>query len=358
MGTGTITLIGDSLIDNAQINNAINSTGILLTIRNSEIFGYITTRNIKLINNQIYNVIDQSDLSGVVHVYCSGNMFHDNGIHYVHSDTAESVVNGVWVNNGSTYTDKHWIRLDRTNLKYQDIDHHYTYSGNSEPYLDQWSGRNRPMSFKMYSGHWTRNAAGTGIFSTTTIPFMFLNDRELSITCVPRQNYWKMFTVGRGYLCRSGYIKASCNAGEIGIMEGDYNDNKNGNVAPVFNWGCGSYQIQTRVAADGTTIYWEDYPDATRVGCAQCVCRDADGIAEYKCSFEGEFVQHGEYSYGMQVGFFPSTNWNKAGGGGGGYGGSLNDKWVKYPAQSYQIIIYVFIDKDFSTGSNPQNVFE
>lgn len=357
-GTGGITLIGDSMIDNAQVNLPIATTGILLTVRNSEIYGYIQTRNIKMINNQIYNVIDQSDLGGVIYVYMSGNMFHDNGIHYVHADTAESVVNGVWVGNGSTYTDKHWIRLDRTNLKYQDIDHHYTYSGNSEPYLDQWSGRNRPMSFKMYSGHWTDSPAGTGIFSTTTIPFMFLNDRELSITCVPRQNYWKMFTVGRGYLCRSGYIKASCNAGEIGIMEGDYNDHKNGCIAPVFNWGCGSYQVQTKVAADGTKIYWEDYPDATRVGCAQCVCRDADGIAEYKCSFEGEFVQHGQYSYGMQVGFFPSTDWNKAGGGGGGYGGSLNDKWVKYPAQSYQIIIYVFIDKDFSTGSNPQNVFE
>lgn len=356
-GTGSITLIGDSMIENAAIYNAINTTGILLTVRNSEIYGYITTRNIKLINNQIYNVIDQSDLAGIIHVFVSGNMFHDNGIHYVHASLAESEVNGVWVNNGSTYTDKHWIRLDRTNLKFQDIDHHYTYAGNSEPYLDQWSGRNRPMSFKMYSGHWTDSAKGTGIFATYNIPFMFLNDRDLSITCVPRQNYWKMFTVGRGNLCRSGCIKASCNAGEIGIMEGDYNDNKNGNVSPVFNWGCGTYNIQKKVMEDGTVVEFEDYPDSTRVGCAQCVCRDANGIAEYNCSFEGELVQHGEYSYGLQVGFFPSTNWNKAGGGGGGYGGSLNDKWVKYPATSYQIIVYIFIDKDFSTGSNPQNVF-
>ena len=356
-GTGTITIIGNSLIENATINNALNTTGALLDVRNSDVYGYIATRNIKMTKCQIYNVIDQSDLSGVVNVFMSGNMFHDNGIHYVHSDTAESIVNGVWVGNGSTYTDKHWIRLDRTNLKTQDIDHHYTYAGNSEPYLDQWSGRNRPMAFKMYSGHWSRNAAGTGIFSTTNIPFMFLNDRELTITCVPRQNYWKMFTVGRGYLCRSGCIKASCNAGDIGILEGDYNDHKNGLISPVFNWGCGSYNIQTRTMEDGTVVVFEDYPDSTKVGCAQCVSRDGDGIAEYNCSFEAELTVHDEYSYGLQVGYFPSTNWNGAGGGGKGYGGSLNDKWVKYPATSYQLIIYVFIDKDFSTGSNPQNVF-
>ena len=368
-GAGGITLIADSLIENANVSVPVNTTGTLLTIRNSEIFGYITTRNIKLINNQIYNVIDQSDLSGVINVYVSGNMFHDNGIHYLHADTANSVVNGIWANNGSTYTDKHWIRLDRTNLKVQDIDHHYTYAGNSEPYLDQWSGRNRPMAFKMYSGHWTRSASGTGIFSTYTIPFMFVNDRDLTIYCVPRQNYWKMFSVGRGFLCRSGCIKASCNAGEVGIMEGDYNDHTNGNVAPVFNWGCGTYNIQrvqigTEVDPETgveTPIYtsFEDYPDRTKVGCAQCVSRDGNGIAEYNCSFEAELTPHGEYNYGMQVGFFPSHQWNGAQNGtGGSYGGSLNDKWVKYPANSYQIVIYVFIDKDFSTGSNPQNVFE
>lgn len=356
-GTGDITLIGDSLLDNTQIHIPINTTGILLTVRNSEVYGAITTRNIKMINNQIYNIIDQSDLGGVIHVYMSGNMFHDAGVHYVHASTAESVVNGVWVNNGSTYTDKHWILLDRTNLKYQDIDHHYTYAGNSEPYLDQWSGRNRPMTFKMYSGHWSSTPAGTDVFATTTIPFMFLNDRELSITCVPRQNYWKMFTVGRGFLCRSGYIKTSCNAGAVGIMESDYNDHTNGNITPVFNWGCGSYSIQTRTTQDGTIIYWEDYPDPTKIGCAQCVCRDGDGIAEYNCSFEGELAQHTQFSYGMQVGFIPSTDWNGAGNGKKGYGGTLNNKWVKYPANAYTIVIYVFIDKDFSTGSNPQNVF-
>jgi hypothetical protein len=213
------------------------------------------------------------------------------------------------------------------------------------------------MSFKMYSGHWTDSQSGTGIFATTTIPFVFMNDRELSITVVPRQNFWRMFTVGRGYLCRSGQIKVSCNAGEVGIMEGDYNDHTNGCIVPVFNWGCGSYEVQKKVAADGTTIYFEDYPDATKLGCIQCVCRDADGIAEYECSFEGRNVVHNQYSYGMQIGSFPSFQWNGAGSNKSGVGGSLNDKWVKYPANAYQLIMYVFIDKDFSTGSNPQNVF-
>ena len=360
-GSVTITLLADSLIENAEVHTGLNSTGYKLVIRNSQIHGAVFSRNLELIGNQIYAVVEQVDLDGVINVLVSNNMFHGNGIHYVHAYTSETVVNGIWISNGSSYSDKHWILLDRTNLKYQDIDHHYSYVGNAEPYLDQWSGRNRPMSFKMYSGHWSRNQSGTGIFATMNIPFMFLNDRDLTITCVPRQNFWKMFTVGRGFLCRSGCIKASCNAGEIGIMEGGYVDHTNGNVAPVFNWGCGSYNIQRREMPDGTTVCFEEYPDSTKVGCAQCVCRDGDGIAEYKCSFEGELVVHGEYSYGQPVGYFPSTTWNGAGNGRGGdngaYGGSMNDKWVKYPATSYQIVIYVFIDKDFSTGSNPQNVF-
>lgn len=359
-GTGSFTLIAQSLIENSSISIPINTTGVKLTVRNSDIYAKITTRNIDLIQNQIYAEIDQSDWGGVITVYLSNNMFHGNGVHYVHADTVGSVVNGIWISNGSTYSDKHWIRLDRTNLKFQDIDHHYSYIANAEPYLDQWNGRNRPMSFKMYSGHWTSSQKGTGIFATTTIPFLFLNNRDLTIYAVPRQNFWRMFTVGRGFLCRSGCIKAACNAGEIGIMEGQYNDHKNGNVAPVFNWGCGTYNVQQVEMADGTYVAFEDYPDSTKVGCIQCVSRDGDGIAEYKCSFEAENATHGEFSYGMPVGFFPSTNWNGAGGGQGGdasYGGSLYDKWVVYPATSYQIIIYVFVDKDFSTGSNPQNVF-
>ena len=354
-GSGSLTLIGQSLIENSGLYIPINTTGTKLTVRNSDIYAQITTRNIDLVQNQIYAVIDQSDLGGVIQVYLANNMFHGNGIHYVHADAPESVVNGIWISNGSTYSDKHWIRLDRTNLKYQDIDHHYSYVANAEPYLDQWNGRNRPMGFKMYSGHWTDNQSGTGIFSTTTIPFVFMNDRELSITVVPRQNFWRMFTVGRGLLCRSGQIKVSCNAGEVGIMEGDYNDHTNGCIVPVFNWGCGSYTVQKKESADGTTIYFEDYPDSTRVGCIQCVCRDADGIAEYECSFEGRNVDHtGQFSYGMQIGSFPSFQWNGAGSNKRGVGGSLNDKWVKYPATSYTLIMYVFIDKDFSTGSNPQ----
>jgi uncharacterized protein (UPF0332 family) len=112
-------------------------------------------------------------------------------------------------------------------------------------------------------------------------------------------------------------------------LTGDYNDHYNGCIVPVFNWGCGSYEVQKKVAADGTTIYFEDYPDATKVGCIQCVCRDADGIAEYECSFEGRNVVHNQYSYGMQIGSFPSFQWNGAGNNKRGVGGSLNDKWVK-----------------------------
>ena len=332
-GAGGITLIGDSLIENAQINLPIATTGILLTVRNSEIYGYIQTRNIKLINNQIYNVIDQSDLGGVIHVYLSGNMFHDNGIHYVHADTAESVVNGIWIGNGSTYDDKHWIRLDRTNLKYQDNDHSYTYAKNAEPYLMKWSGRNRPLRFKKYGGYWSDRATGTGIFSTTTIPFIFLNYRERIISVVPRQNYWKTFSVGRGFLARSGHLQSR--PMPVGILEGDYNDHKNGQCVVMWTWGLQSYTSQSLL-------------NGQIVGAAQMVSRDSTGIAEYKCSFEGEFVQHGQYSYGMEIGNLPSSDWDS---------GSDRDAFPAYPATAYYVDLFVMLDPDFSTGTNPQNVF-
>ena len=333
MGTGSITLIGDSLIENAQINNAINSTNIILNIRNSEVFGYITTRNIKLINNQIYNVIDQSDLSGVVNVYCSGNMFHDSGIHYVHADTAESVVNGIWIGNGSTYDNKHWIRLDRTNLKYQDNDHNYVYAKNAEPYLMKWSGRNRPLRFRRYGGYWTDSETGTDIFSTTTIPFIFLNYRERLISVVPRQNYWKTFSVGRGYLARTGHIQSK--PIHVGIIEGDYNDYKNGQCSIIWTWGAQSYTN-------------EQILDGKIFGAAQMVSRDGAGEAEYKVSFEAEDYVHGRYSYGPEIGNLPSSVWDS---------GSDRTAFPTYPDNTYTTDLFVIIDPDFSTGSNPQNVF-
>lgn len=333
MGTGSITLIGDSLIENAQINNAINSTNIILNIRNSEVFGYITTRNIKLINNQIYNVIDQSDLSGVVNVYCSGNMFHDSGIHYVHADTAESVVNGIWIGNGSTYDNKHWIRLDRTNLKYQDNDHNYVYAKNAEPYLMKWSGRNRPLRFRRYGGYWTDSETGTDIFSTTTIPFIFLNYRERLISVVPRQNYWKTFSVGRGYLARTGHIQSK--PIHVGIIEGDYNDYKNGQCSIIWTWGAQSYTN-------------EQILDGKIFGAAQMVSRDGAGEAEYKVSFEAEDYVHGRYSYGPEIGNLPSSDWDS---------GSDRTAFPTYPDNTYTTDLFVIIDPDFSTGSNPQNVF-
>ena len=116
-----LTLIQQSYIENANINVPINTTGIKLTVRNSDINQKITTRNIDLINNQIYAEIDQSDYSGVVYVNLSGNMFHGTAQHYVHADTAASIVQGGWTHNGSTYSDRHWIKLDRTNLQYQVI---------------------------------------------------------------------------------------------------------------------------------------------------------------------------------------------------------------------------------------------
>ena len=330
-----LTLIGDSLIENADIRATINTTGIKLIVRNSSIYSKITTRNIDLINNQIYAEIDQSDLGGIIYVNLSGNMFHNNVLnapaqHYVHADTADSIVRGIWINNGSSYDTTHWIKLDRTNLKVQDNDHQYTYAKNAEPYLMKWCGRNRPLKFKKYGGYWTRRATGTGIFATTTIPFIFLNYRDRKVFAVPRQNYWKCFSVGTKNIARSGRIMST--PIDIGIIEGDYNDYKNGMCDIIWDWGCQRYSVAGVL-------------DEKSFGEAVMFSRDDVGLAEYKVSFEPENQPHGEFSYGVRIGNLPSSDWDS---------GSDRTEFVAYPSTSNgNAYLFIMMDPDFSTGTNP-----
>lgn len=333
-----LTLISDSMIENCDIRTLINTTGIKLVVRNSEIHSKITTRNIDLINNQIYADIDQSDLSGIVYVKVTGNMFHTNesnapAQHYVHADTVDSVVQGVWIGNGSSYDTAHWIKLDRTNLKEQDNDHQYTYSKNAEPYLMKWSGRNRPLRFKKYGGYWSDPQKGVGIYSTTTIPFLFLNYRDRLVYAVPRQLYWKAFTVGRGFLARTGQIK-STNI-RVGINEGDYNDYKNGTCSVLWTWGSKRYQSNSILGGQS-------------FGAAPMVSRDGTGLAEYNVSFEQAEEVHGEYSYGTEIGNLPSSDWQSS---------SDVTAFPTYPDQSYgNAFLFIMMDPDFSTGTNPGEV--
>lgn len=333
-----LTLISDSMIENCDIRTLINTTGIKLVVRNSEIHSKITTRNIDLINNQIYAEIDQSDLSGIVYVKATGNMFHTNeqnvpAQHYVHADTVDSVVQGIWISNGSSYDTAHWIKLDRTNLKEQDNDHQYTYAKNAEPYLMKWSGRNRPLMFKKYGGYWTDPQKGVGIYSTMTIPFLFLNYRDRLVYAVPRQLYWKAFTVGRGYLARTGQIK-STNI-RVGIAEGDYVDYKNGTCSVFWTWGSRRYQSNSIL-------------NGQSFGAAPMVSRDGTGLAEYNVSFEQADEVHGEYSYGTEVGNLPSTDWQSS---------SDVTAFPTYPSQSFgNAFLFIMMDPDFSTGTNPGEV--
>lgn len=333
-----LTLISDSMIENCDIRTLINTTGIKLVVRNSEIHSKITTRNIDLINNQIYADIDQSDLSGIVYVKATGNMFHTNELnvpaqHYVHADTVDSVVQGIWISNGSSYDTAHWIKIDRTNLKEQDNDHQYTYSKNAEPYLMKWSGRNRPLIFKKYGGYWSDPQKGVGIYSTTTIPFIFLNYRDRLVYAVPRQLYWKAFTVGRGFLARTGHIK-STNI-RVGINEGDYNDYKNGTCSVFWTWGSKHYQSNSIL-------------DGQSFGAAPMVSRDGTGLAEYNVSFEQADEVHGAYSYGTEIGNLPSTDWQSS---------SDVTAFPTYPSQSFgNAFLFIMMDPDFSTGTNPGEV--
>ena len=339
----SLQVLADSSIENADIECAISSMGAKLVISGSNIRGYITAQDIDLINNQIYAEVSQTDRDGVINVMCSGNMFHNRQLpnlpviparHYIHGTTPDSKVKGIWTRNGSTYDTVHWIRIDRTNLLFQDWQHEYTYSGNSEPYLSKWSGRNRPLCFRKYGGYWTSRATGTGIFSTTTIPFVFLNYRDRTVFCVPRYQYWKMFTVGRGWSSRSGHIQSGPMT--IGIIEGDYNDHTNGQTAVHWTWGVNSAKYDS--------LY-----DGKRFGYMAASCRDADGEAEYKWSFEAEDAVHGEYSYGCEIGQYDSHDWDS---------GSDRDMFVAYPSTSNgQAILFIMIDPDFTTGTNPADIY-
>lgn len=334
--SSTVQLLQNSMFDKAEINTPLTTLGADVSFTNCDINAHVSGDNIVLTNNQIYAEVEQQDRNGIISVQCSGNMFHKmnnsdtSARHFIHGVTAASKVKGIWTHNGSTYNDVHWIRINRENLMFQDWAHEYTYAGNSEPYLSQWSGRNRPMQFKKYGGYWTTRATGTGIYSTTTIPFIFMCYRDRKVYCVPRYQYWKMFTVGRGWSCRTGHIQSA--AMTIGIIEGDYNEHTNGNTAIHWTWGCNS--------TSNASIY-----DGKRFGYMHASCRDGDGEADYVWSFENEDVVHGEYSYGVEIGIYDSSSWDS---------GSDRDAYATYPAQSNgNAFLFIFIEPDFTTGTNP-----
>ena len=333
----TVQVLTPSLLENCDLRAGITSLGTTLTVRNSDVRGYITAQKLNLVNCQVYREVNQTDIDGVIYIHCVGNMFHLTedptpipARHYVHGTTSDSKVQGIWSHNGSSYDTVHWIRLDRTNLLFNDWQHEYAYTGNSEPFLMKWSGRNHPMMFARFSGHWTSRARGTGVFSEFALPFLFYNDRDRSITVVPKMNYWKMFTVGKGFLMRSGRIVSGTDL-DIGIMEGDYNEHRNGNVVPTWTWGCHSTTSQQVL-------------DGKKFGYAHCVSRDGNGEANYDVSFEAADTVHGEYSYGPTIGYYPSDDWDS---------GSDHDLWPVYPSTPYQATLFVMIDPDFSTGTNP-----
>ena len=341
-----VQVLSSVLLDNVDMNVQLTTLGAATEIRNSRIYSYVTATNIILTNNQIYREINQRDVDGVITINCVGNMFHMTGgsanipaRHYVHSYTPNTVVNGIWANNGSSYDTIHWIRLDRTNLKVNDIDHSYTYSGNSEPYLKKWSGSNRPMFFKLYGGYRYDGSRGEGVFSTTATPFIFLNYRTREISVVPRQIYWKMFTVGRTAICRSGHLSCPADLWSgytlcIGITEGDYSDRTNGTVHPILDWG----------------TYFQNTP-APGYSALMCICRDGTGEANYEYSFEAQNADHSSYGYGVSIGNYPSKQWNT-------YSTDADEeRYATYPNTPKTGMLCVHIDPDFSTAVNAQNPF-
>lgn len=330
-----IRLIGDSLIQNADIECAINSLGANLTLDTCNIRGYITATNVNLLNNQIYREINQIDVGGIINVNCIGNMFHtySNGAityparHYIHSTTAEGIVKGIWANNGSSYDTIHWIRLDRTNLKDADYDHEYSYMNNSEPYLKKWNGVNHPMTFRRYGGYREGDhPVGDGIFDTYNIPFLFLNWKTGHVTVVPRGLYWKMFSVGKNFPRRSCRIAAGSFYLEVDARR-----------SPGINW---SWGCETWTRKDNSPVMG-----------AKCVTLDGDGEAEYKFSFEAPDYDHSRatWEYGTSQGVLLGDYTD-------GWTTTIEYVWIPYGSTVSVTLapICVEVEPNFSTAQNPQ----
>lgn len=314
----SVQLLRESMINLADVNSTITSLGTVLTVSDSKVNAAITASDINILNNQVYAEIDQTDASGVVHVYCVGNTFHNNARHYVHANTANSIVSGEWRNNGSSYDTMHWIRLNRTNLVADDYKHPYKYVGNAEPYLSKYSGANYRMQFAGYKGD---QDDGRGIFETQNIPFMFWDTATNELTVVNRSVSWKMFTVGKINTKRVARI--ATNLYSIGYSEaGDYSAI---HVSMIPVWGPHQYS------------YLGAY------------CFDDTGEATYTWSFENPDTDHTQsgFSNGMTVGIWASTP-----------NGSANAWFADYPSTPYNTIrAYVFIENDYCCdGQEPVTV--
>ena len=322
VGTGTLQAVHDSMIDNADISISFNLLGTNSTIKNSNINAQITATNITLDHDNVYATVDQRDTDGYVNVHVRHCNFGVGGEHYVHAYTVNSIVVGEWIGNTCDYDNKHWIRLDRTNLDKFDYSHRYTYKANEEPYISKYNGYNLKMNFKQYRGNMED---GRNVFASQ-LPFMFMNDNTYELSVVSKNNYWRMFTVGNKYTRRSGRLVLQ--RSYVGIQESNYSDHTNGHAPIVLNWGMNSYTLN-----GVTNVFMNAY------------CHDSDNAeAEYKwCFTQPGYIPATVYSNGTTIGFLSKSPYD---------GWSLD--WPVYPnaGTGNTNSIYVFIDQDFE--SKPQ----
>lgn len=313
----TVQVNSNSVLERVDLNVNLYSVGTDLTINDSNIRGVVEGSNIELVSNQIYAQVGQSDVAGVVTVKCISNTFNDGARHYVHANTANSVVNGIWANNCQTYDTSHWIRLDRTNLKDDDAEHKYAYMNNSDLYLDKYSGRNHPMRFKLYRGHWV-DATGKGCYETYDTPFLFLNDWTHEIYAVARTNYWKMFSVGRTNFQRSATVRSKIQW--LGYAEGA--DNNGAQIPVLWQWGL-NY----------------DVVDGQPVTSLEAVSRDGTGEADFNVSFDAADQVYNIYQYGVKLGYPTNESW-----------ANFPHPFQLYPSsESHYWYLYVFPEKDFAS---------
>lgn len=303
--------IGPVMIEDADIYCALTTLGQTSLIKNCNIYKIITATDIVLVNNRIYSTIAQRDVNGVVTVDVEDNYFGVNGLHSIVPTTANSVVNGRWMNNKCGYDTAHWIRIDRTMVKENDCEHNYAYIGNEEPWIQKYCNSNCVWSMRKYRGN---KDDGRGIFSTYATPFVFWNTNTNEITVVNRSFKWRMFTVGSKNTLRNGHVWF----GAISEGPSEVADHPEVWSTIILTWS----------------------KRATNVGDETWMILPAVNVGGYDWSFEAPMTDHSTnvYSNGITLGYFADTP------------RSSFPQWTEYPNEhQFYTNMGVFIDKDFES---------
>lgn len=180
------------------------------------------------INKDIYSVNNGTSIVTYI-----DNCIWNNIQQHISSDTANTIISGVWTNNNATKADP--IVFDMTNIAASDGAHHYSYDGNTGTFLPK-TFKNSWLQYGVYS------------INSTTWNYYHLNQPELfNMPCLVRANSRHPVGAGSsswGYFSFGIWIPASYNWG--------YNNIK------MFSIGNKNYRFRVNVQVEFTNANIND----------------------------------------------------------------------------------------------------